>query len=253
MKKVSGIIQARMTSSRLPGKVLLQVMERPLLSYQLERLRFCQELSELIIATTENKEDDPIAELADREGVKLYRGSEEDVLDRYYQAALKFNCEHIMRITADCPLIQADYCDEAIRTYRHLQADDFRVSDNLAEGLGFEIFSLAALESAWHNAHLRSEREHVSLYFANHPDCYRIYTQEYDQDDSDIRVTVDDPEDFQVVKAILEGLYHGRESYFGITEIREFLRNNPAIYALNHHIVRNEGLLISLENDEIVC
>ena len=247
--KVTAIIQARMTSTRLPGKVLMEVMGRPLLSYQVERLRFSNRIDETIIATTTNKEDDPVAKLAQKEGIKVYRGSEDDVLDRYYQAAKEYGAEHIMRLTGDCPLIDPVICDLVIDSYLKSGVDFVHTGPTFAEGLDCEVFSLECLKLAWHGAELRSEREHCTMYFHNHPEKVRKITIVNKTDDSKYRFTVDELEDFSVVKAILENLYQTSEGHFGPSEIKSLLDSSPDIFDLNKGIVRNEGLAKSQKED----
>jgi spore coat polysaccharide biosynthesis protein SpsF len=249
--KVTAIIQARMTSTRLPGKVLMEVMGRPLLSYQIERLRFCKRIDEIIIATTTNKEDDPIVELVQKEGLNFYRGLENDVLDRYYQAAKEYEAVHIMRLTADCPLIQPDICDSIANAYFESNVDYIRTGKTFAEGLDCEIIGFKALAQAWREAKLKAEREHVTLYISKHPEFLKTMVKENDTDDSNYRITVDEEEDFIVVKTILENLYKGEGTWFSIGEIKRFFKENPSIYQLNTGIIRNEGLLKSLQNDKI--
>jgi len=248
--KVTAIIQARMTSTRLPGKVLMEVMGRPLLSYQIERLRFSNRIDEIIVATTTNKEDDPVAKLAQKEGIKSYRGSEDDVLDRYYQAAEKYGAEHIMRLTADCPLIDPEVCDQVVQCYFYSNFDYVHTGETFAEGLDCEIFSLIALKKAWKNAQQKSEREHVTLYFRNHPELFQFGKLDCNTDDSKYRITVDQEEDYVVVKAIIENAYHRNDKYLKIAEIKSFLDTHPEIYSLNADIIRNEGLLNSLREEK---
>lgn len=247
--KITAIVQARMTSTRLPGKVLMEVMGRPLLSYQIERIRFSKRIDNIIIATTINKEDNPIVELAQKEGLDCYRGSEDDVLDRYYQAAKKYNAAHIMRLTADCPLIDPDICDRIVKVYFNSGADYVHTGESFAEGFDCGIISFQTLSAAWHEAKLNSEREHVTLYIRNHPEKFYNITVENETDDSNYRITVDEQEDFFVVKAILENLYQEMKNYFTVREIKSFLDNHPEIYKLNADIIRNEGLLKSLLED----
>jgi spore coat polysaccharide biosynthesis protein SpsF (cytidylyltransferase family) len=247
--KVTAIIQARMTSARLPGKVLMEVMGRPLLSYQIERLRFCKRIRDIIIATTTNKEDDPIAELSHKEGLKLYRGSEDDVLDRYFQAAKEYEAEHIMRLTADCPLIDPVHLDRMIKSFFLKKADYIYPSPTCAEGLDAEVFTFQALEKACNHSKLISEREHVTQYFHNNPDLFKIMRLKNKTDDGKYRITVDEKEDFQVVKRIIEELYATEDKPFGIEKITTFLDNHPDVFNLNSHITRNEGLIKSLEED----
>jgi len=238
-----------MSSTRLPDKVMMEVMGRPLLSYQIERLRFSKRIDEIIIATTINKEDDSIAELAHKEGLKVYRGSEDDVLDRYYQSAKEYKAKHIMRLTADCPLIDPAICDHVTECYFNSKLDYVYTGETFAEGLDCEIFSFRALEKAWENAQQKSEREHVTLYFRNHPELFQYKQLENETDDSKYRITVDQEEDYLVVKAIIENLYDGSEGYFNIAEIKSFLEANPKILAINKNVVRNEGLLKSLDEN----
>jgi len=248
--KVMAIIQARMTSSRLPRKVLMQVMGRPLLSYQIERLSFSQKIDDIIIATTVNMEDDAVVELAEAEGVKVFRGSEHDVLGRYYQAATMAKAEHIMRLTADCPLIQPDICDLVATKYFENNADYITTGPSFAEGLDCEVLRFSALEQTWEKARLKSEREHVTLYTRRHPEVFKSITLNNETDDSKYRITVDREEDFIVVKTILENLYQAEDSYFTIREIKTFLDTNPEVCKLNARVIRNEGLLKSLREDK---
>ena len=247
--KVTAIIQARMNSTRLPGKVLTKVMGRPLLSYQLEGLRLSKRISEVIIATTVNREDDPIEKLASKEELKFFRGSEDDVLDRYYQTAKKYSVKHIMRITADCPFIQPDICDRIADTYINSGVEYIRTGETFAEGLDCEVASFNVLSQAWQEAKLKSEREHVTQYIVSHPEIFHISIVENETDDSKYRLSIDEKEDFLVIKAILENLYVGTDNYITIKQIKDFLDNHPEIYGLNTHIIRNEGLLRSFQKD----
>jgi spore coat polysaccharide biosynthesis protein SpsF len=227
-------------------------MGRPLLSYQIERLRFSKMIDKIIIATTVNEEDAPIVELAQKEGLNFYRGSEDDVLDRYYQTARKYNITHIMRLTADCPLIQTDICDRIVSLYFESGVDYIHTGETYAEGLDCEVLSFDALSHAWREAKLKSEREHVSLYICNHPETFRLMIDENETDDNKYRLSVDEKEDYLVVKAIIENLYEGSDNYFTIAKIKAFLNTNPEVYRLNSYISRNEGLLKSLQDDERV-
>lgn len=241
-----------MTSTRLPGKVLKEVMGRPLLSYLIERLRACRLLEKIVIATTTKKEDDAVLLLAEKESLPIYRGSENDVLDRYYQTGRKFGVEHVVRVTSDCPLIDPQICDHVVEVYLRADVDYVHTDPTFAEGVDCEAFSFKALEKAWHGASLKSEREHVTLYFHNHPELFKKVTLVNETDDSRYRITVDEKEDFLVVKAILENLYKGKDHYFSIQEIKSFLDTHPEIYKLNAHIIRNEGLLKSLNEVESI-
>ena len=248
--EVTAIIQARMTSARLPGKVLMKVMGRQLMSYQIERLRFSKMIDKIIVATTVNKEDDAIVELCQKEDIIFYRGSEDDVLDRYYQAAKKYKAKNIMRLTADCPLIDPRVCDSVVEKYLSVNADYVHTGQSFCEGIGCEVFSFNLLGEMWKNACLNSEREHVTLYARNHSNELNYITLENEIDDSKYRITVDKKNDFLVVKALLENLYSKHKKPFLINDVKGFLKAHPEIYALNADIVRNEGLLKSLKADE---
>jgi len=249
---ITAIIQARMTSTRLPAKILMEVMGRPLLSYLIEQLGHSRHLSDIIIATTTGTEDDPVSDLAKQEGLKVYRGSEHDVLERYYQAAREFGIGHIMRITADCPLMQPNICDWVADVYTNSRCDYARTGESFAEGVDCEVFRREALNKAWKEAKLTSEREHVTLYFRNHPEIFKIMTIDNESDDSRYRITVDEKEDFQVVQAILENLYRRSKPYIKIDDIKAFLDSHPEIYSINAHIIRNEGIIKTLQDGKTI-
>lgn len=244
----TAIIQARMTSTRLPGKVLKEVLGRPLLSYQIERLRRVKEIEQIVLATTTNQEDDPIVALCEKEGVLLYRGSEDDVLDRYYKAATQYNADPILRVTADCPLLDVDVFRLTIETFQSGKFDYVQTGQSFAEGLDCEIVSYSALNRAAQEAKLKSEREHVTLYIRKHPELFCIKILENTTDDSKYRITIDEPQDFKVVRAIIESLYP-TNTFFDIGHIKKFLDSHPEIFSLNSSIIRNEGLLKSLQAD----
>ncbi|XPV76170.1 MAG: cytidylyltransferase domain-containing protein [Desulfovibrio sp.] len=247
---VVAVIQARMTSSRLPGKVLMPILGKPLLAYQLERLRRCKNIDKIVLATTTNTEDDPVAELAKHEKIDIFRGSEHDVLDRMYHAATAAKATTFVRLTGDCPLIDPLLIDTMVTLLDNPQIDYAHTAQSFAEGLSCEVCSMKLLEEAWNKAELASEREHVTLYIRNRPEKYSLFSYNNERDDSGYRITVDEPEDFEVVKLIIEALYP-KTSDFTFTEIRNFLLEHPEIVRMNSKIIRNEGLIKSLTNDKI--
>jgi spore coat polysaccharide biosynthesis protein SpsF len=246
---IGAIVQARMGSTRLPGKVMLKVGGRPVISYLFERLRLCKKLQTMILATTVNKEDDALEDFARQNNIPCFRGSADDVLSRYYDAAKKFGVIHIMRITADCPLIDPWICGRLIDKYLAEKADYVCLAPAFAEGLDCEIFSFKALEMAHRNAKKKSEREHVVLYIHNNPDRFKKVMLLNEADDSRYRFTIDEPQDFEVVKAIIDSLYKSDRPFFDAQAIKRFLDEHADIFSLNKHIIRNEGLLKSLKND----
>ncbi|NLX01599.1 MAG: NTP transferase domain-containing protein, partial [Syntrophomonadaceae bacterium] len=162
------IDQARMTSTRLPGKVMKEVLGKPLLEYQIERLKRTNEADELVIATTTNNTDQPIVEICKRLGVAYYRGSEEDVLSRYYEAATKFGADVVVRVTSDCPLIDPTVVDKVIKHYKDNWDKYDYVSNTLTRtyprGMDTEVFSYKVLQEVYYNAQEQPEREHVTPY-----------------------------------------------------------------------------------------
>jgi len=249
---ILAIVQARMSSSRLPGKVLKQVLGRPLISYLLERLSLSRHIDKIVIATTTDKDDDVICEYVNSQQFSFYRGSKEDVLSRYYFAAAKYKPDSIMRITADCPLIDPGICDRLIDFYKKEKVDYACLSPRFAEGLDCEVFTFKVLEDMHKNAKKKSQREHVSLFLHNNPGMFNKKILDNAVDDSKYRITVDEPEDFEVVKTIIENLYKANSDFLDFQTIKKFLDKNPGVSSKNSHIIRNEGLLKSLQNDSTI-
>ena len=248
---IVAIIQARMGSTRLPGKVLKDICGKPMMYYLLTRLRRVSSLKEIIVATSDKKDDYPIVDFCNQMEVKVFCGSENDVLDRYYGAAQKNKAVHIMRITGDCPLIDPDTIEYVTKNYIGNDLDYIRTDESFAEGLDCEIFSFPALEKAWKNAKSQAEREHVTLFFNNHADQFKLKKLQNKTDDSWVRITVDEENDFKVVKSIIHHFYVLRkESLFTISDIKGYLLDNPEIMNLNKSIIRNEGLLKSLDRNQ---
>ena len=238
-----------MGSTRLPGKVCREVLGTPLIEYEIERLRLCESVDAVVLATSDLPADDPVAEVGKRLGTAVCRGSESDVLDRYRQAARQQRADIVMRVTGDCPLLDPAVCDRSVRAFLDSGADYLCTSPRVAEGLDCEVMTSEALDTAWREAALDSEREHVTLYLRNHPEKFRCASYEPDRDDSGYRVTVDEPEDFEVVKAVLEALVPAHGLAFSFDEVRRFLDANPEIMALNGSVIRNQGLITSMEKE----
>ena len=245
------VIQARMGSTRLPGKVLLKVMDKTILQYVVERIRKAKNIDNIVVATTAKKEDQEIVNLVNSLGIGVYCGADEDVLDRFYQAARLFKAKDIIRITADCPLIDPQIIDDTIDCYFERGADycSNALEETFPDGLDVSIFSFNALSNAWENAKLLSEREHVIPYIRKNPDKFKIVSFRNEADLSNKRWTLDTEKDFLFIKAVLEGLYPAKPD-FKMNDILEFLKKNPHIEAINKGIKRNEGYLKSLKEDE---
>lgn len=249
--KITVIIQARMTSARLSGKVMKEVLGRPLLAYLIERVRCCKQIKDVILATTLNIQDDPIVKLGNEKGINVFRGSEKNVLERFHEAATMFNANHIMRITADCPLIDPDILFRLIEYYF---SESFDYVSNCAyptlpDGLDAEIFNFKTLDHAYKHAILPSEIEHVTPYIRSHPEMFKIGNWTYHEDLSHLRWTVDEPEDFEFVRQVIESLYPVKRD-FRMSDILKLLHQKAGLGKINKHITRNEGFLTSLEEDK---
>lgn len=251
--RIGIIVQARLSSSRLPRKVLADVGGRPMLARQLERLGRCRVPGKLIVATTTSPDDQAIVDLCQQEKVACTRGSLTDVLDRYYQAAQAHQLEVVVRVTADCPVIDPAVVDEIVTAFREHRLD---YAANTAppdgstypDGMDVEVFSMTALERAWREADKPSEREHVTFHFWKNPDRFKTQRFDLPRDLSALRLTVDYPADLEVVRAIYAGLYQTNPS-FSLADIVRFLEEHPAVVSKNATIVRNEGWKPALESD----
>ncbi len=252
-RPIIGIIQARMGSSRLPGKMLEDLAGAPLLARVIERMQHCETLDGLVLATTTQPEDDALVDLALDYGVAVYRGAVDDVLDRFAQAAQLADAALIVRITADDPFKDPRVTDHAVRLWLERPDQLDYVSNTLQptypEGLDIEVFTRAALERAWREARLPSEREHVTPYIWKHPDRFRVHNFTHTEDLSHLRWTVDYPQDLAFARAVYERLYRPGEVFL-MEDILALLRREPDLAAINAGIVRNEGYLKSLQQDQ---
>ena len=243
------IIQARMGSSRLPGKVLMKSDNgRPLLYHVVNQLRHCPKVKNLVIATTTNQEDDEIEKFANNNTIDVFRGSEKDVLDRYFQCAKKYSFSTIVRITSDCPLIDPQIVDKVIE--RFFSGNYDYATNTLIRtfpiGTDAEVFSFSALETAWKNAQLPSEREHVTPHLRNKGN-FKTINVENDTNISNLRLTVDRIEDFELINEILNNL---SINPIHLENILELFSRKPELIEINKHINNNEGLDRSLKEDE---
>ena len=232
-----------MTSTRLPGKVLKEVLGKPLLEYEIERLQQCRSLNKIVVATTVLPSDDVVVALCERLSVNVFRGSEEDVLSRYAQAATLHHADVVVRVTADCPLIDPTVVDLVVQTYLETAAQYDYVSNTLERtyprGLDVEVFSAKALQLAQVNSVNAEEREHVTVYIYRRPQEFSIYQVTQERDNSNQRWTVDTQEDFQLVEQIIQALYPDNRQ-FSMQDVLGFLRENPQLMALNAHIEQKE-------------
>ena len=231
------IIQARMSSTRLPGKVLMRLNEKnTVLDYVIQQIKHCKNFEKIIIATTDLKEDDVICEHLASQKIEFFRGSSEDVLDRYYQCAKLYSLSIIVRITGDNPLIDPNIVENVLMEFQSRSCDyvSNAVVRSFPYGTETEVFSFDALEKAWNNAKKDNEREHVTPYFYNNPEKFRIYHVENQKNLSSLRWTVDQIEDFILVKNIVSKI---NKSPILMNDIINLLTEEPKLLDINKNII----------------
>jgi len=251
MEKVKNlcVIQARLGSTRLPGKVLMKVGDVPLLEYELKRVQLAKKIDKIVVATSVEKRDDEIEKLCGRLGVDCFRGSEDDVLDRYYQCSLKYSqFDNILRVTGDCPLIDPAVIDQVISLFEKGGYDYASnvLKETFPDGLDVEIFKRSVLHEAAREAELPSDREGVDEYILRGRK-YKKGNLSAAADWSRFRLTLDEKEDFAVIKFLIEN----SEITDGYSRYISLLNKHPEIVALNSRFKRNEGSLKALEKDKI--
>jgi spore coat polysaccharide biosynthesis protein SpsF len=244
------IIQARMGSTRLPGKVLMDINGKSILENLIDRVSLAKTINAIVVATTTNKEDDAIENFCKEKKINFSRGSDWDVLDRFYKAALPFKPDNIIRITSDCPLHSHKVVDFVVREYVSTGKNYFSNSNNepdfLEDGFDTEVFSFKALKTAWKEAKLLSEREHVTPYIKNSGKftCgWKQYNKEYNY-----KLSVDSPDDLKAVQTIFSELKDIED--FGMEEVMNVLKRKPGILELNKNSIANSGYQKSLKEDK---
>jgi spore coat polysaccharide biosynthesis protein SpsF len=244
MEKTVAIIQARMGSTRLPGKILKNLCGRSVLEHVINRVGQMKEIDEIVIATTDLPQDHIIAELSERLTVNCFRGSEDDVLSRYYFAAKERRADHVVRITSDCPLFDPIVGDFVVRFYQEHGYDIVSNAGALDSkrtfppGLDTEVFSFPVLETAYRNAKEKYQREHVTPYIYEHPD-HQVFHFNCVDDYSHFRWTLDTEEDFQLIQAIYQELFHGEHDFY-INDIIELMNRKPYLAFLNANIFQKK-------------
>ncbi len=253
MLKYLVMIQARCGSTRLPNKVLKDLCGKPALQRMIERVQKSKLIDEVMVITSIDKNNLPIVKLCSDIGVRVGIGSEEDVLDRYYQTAKLIRPEYVIRLTADCPCFDAEILDLALSGLDPSTDYCGMLSESFADGLDLEIIRFSALERSWKEAVHSFEREHVTQYIIRHPELFNL------QDlvspigyFGNNRWTVDEPEDFELVQKIYEHFFSLGNEEFGYKEILDYLSKNPDISDINKKYARNEGLKKSIKEDHVV-
>ncbi len=244
--KVVAIIQARMGSTRLPGKVMLPLGDKTVLEHVIERTSRAKLVDETVVATTLKQEDLPVIKLVSEKGFRVFAGSEKDVLDRYYQCARLLDVQHIVRITADCPLIDPQIIDKVVE--RHLDTGaDITYNDRYPDGFDVIVFTSPMLKRAWMEARLLSEREHVNPYMFKV--ASKVEKLVCPEDLYHVRLTLDREEDYEVLKRVFDNVYANNKN-FSFEDVMDFLRKNPEVMKINSHIDRDEGFYRSLQEDK---
>ncbi len=239
--KVFAIVECRMTSSRLPGKVLLESCGKPLLELLVERLRKVRNLDGVLLATTVNATDDPIVALARKIGVPYFRGSEDDVLGRVYHAAKSVDADVVVEVTGDCPLIDPEVVGKTLDLYRN--GDGEYVSNDLDPsyplGMNVAIFSTAMLEIANREGDRPEDREHVGWFFVRNPERFRQHqlTAPPFHHDPELRLTLDEIDDYRMIDSVFRALYPENPE-FDLDAIFALLKKNPAIRAINSGVIQ---------------
>lgn len=250
MNRIIAIIQARVGSTRLPNKVLLDLEGKTVLEHVINRVSKSKLVSETAVATTVLEEDLKIVNLCSGKGVRVYCGSEDDVLDRFYEAARLFGADHIVRVTADCPLIDYKVIDDVLSLHLNNKSEYTSniIEETFPDGEDIEVLTFEVLKRIWQDAKLSSEREHVTPYIRKRPGIFKLSNLACGKDLSEKRWTLDEERDYNFIKIIYNALYK-KNKFFGIKEILEFLKAHPEYEKINSRIGRNEGYLKSVKND----
>lgn len=246
-------IQARLGSTRLPGKVLMDLEGRPVLLRVVDRVRRAVGIDDVVVLTTIEKKDLPLVQLCASEGIRVFCGSENDVLDRFYQAARLLSPTQIIRVTADCPVLDPAVLSATLSLHLSSGADytSNTLTERFPDGEDVEVMTFEALQKAWRAAKLSSEREHVTPYIRKHPELFHQSSYVGVDDHSTMRWTLDTEEDYRFLKTLYGALGDG-DSCFGMDDILAFISRNPGVLEINSGMARNEGLAKSLREDQIV-
>ncbi len=244
MRKIA-IVQARMSSSRLPGKVLESLAGKPVLYHIHERLSGCKLIDKIVIATSKDSSDDVIDDFCQNHHIECFRGSLNDVLDRFYQTAVKYKADIIIRITGDCPVIDPVIVDSVLAGFLGGSYDFYGLGGEFPDGLDCTVFSFESIQMAWRDAKLPSEREHVGPYIENNPKIFNGGALDLYSGLSSMRLTLDELADLELLKIVFDKLYYENKIFY-THEIFELINKNPQLLKINQGIVRNEGYSKSL-------
>jgi len=247
--KIAAIIQARVTSTRLPGKVLMNIKGKPMLWHVINRLEYSKKINDIILAIPNTQKNDILEKFAKDNKVKYFRGKEEDVLSRYYKTAKKFKCDVIVRITSDCPLIDPIVVDKVIEKHLSSKADftanflegkrGILIKKSFPQGLEVEVFNFLALEKSHQQAREVYQKEHVDSYIFEHPEIFHLADIENKENLSYMRWTVDEIKDLEFVREIYKRLYK-ESKIFLMKDIVNLLKKHPKLMEINKNIKQKE-------------
>ena len=248
------LIQARVGSSRLPCKVLTDICGKTDLQWVIERVRRSRLVDEVMVVTSIEKNNLPLIKLCIELDTRIFIGSENDVLDRYYQAAKLIRPEYVIRITADCPLFDWKYLDMAIEQLKPESDYMSDCTESFPDGLDIEIIKYEALAKSWKEANMSSEREHVTQYIRRHPELFVIQDLKCPIERiGEKRWTLDEEEDLEFITTVYTYFVKQKKKEdFSTKEILEYLENNPEVEKINNKFIRNEGLIKSIKEDVVV-
>ncbi len=252
MSNIIAIVQARMASTRLPGKVLMPLIDKTILEHIINRVHLVERISNIVVATSDNKLDDILEAFCEDKGIQCFRGSEDNVLQRFYQCAKTYQADIIIRVTADDPLKDPAVILKALLLYLEGNYDyvSNTIEPSYPEGLDIEVFSFKALEKAYENATLSSEKEHVTPYIYKNPSLFKLYNFKNDKDFSSLRWTLDSVKDYQFIHGVYEELANKPNEIFYMEDVLQLLEEKPELKDVNKGILRNEGYLNSLKQEE---
>jgi len=256
---IVAIVQARMGSTRLPGKVLKPIMGKPMLWHLVQRLKRTTYVDKVVIATSEEKNNDVIRDFCTQYSIDCFSGSEDDVLDRFYKAAKQYNADIVIRITADCPLLDPDLIGGMLKEFISSNKYDYYCvacgasasteefnGHRYPDGLDAEIFKFSVLEIAWKEAKDQLEREHVTPFIWRRSERFNLGKKRSQKDYSLMRWTVDNQADFEIIEEIYKNLYL-KKTDFGLEDILDFFNNHPKLQDKNKHFIGEEGYGVFLK------
>ena len=234
-KKIIAIIQARMESSRLPGKILLPLADKPLIGHVIERTKSIQGISNTILAVPQTKINDALKKIAAEYEVDFFQGEETNVLDRYYNAAINYDCDYVIRVTGDNPFLDVQFANDTVKRTLEENADICSPQD-LPLGVGVEIISMTSLKAAYNEANLPHQLEHVSPFIKENPERFKIvkFNTDFKCDFENLRLTVDTQEDLEFAQIISQSLYKGTP--YSIADIVNFLKLNRELLLINSQV-----------------